>query len=308
MKQGILAHLTPFAKLVFLITLMISCLILSLVAGILLAIPLFHVNLFSDFSVLSDFSNPTSAGLLKFFQILQSVGLFIVPALLAGLFFGGDPLDYNRLKTFPSPITYLLVTLLFFVSLPFGNWLGELNESMRLPGFLAGMEQWMKESEADAATITDLFLDVSTLVGFLVNLLMIAILPAIGEELIFRGMLQRLLGEWFRNTHVAIILASVIFGCIHLQFYGVVPRILMGVMFGYLFAWSGSLWIPVFAHLLNNGAAVVVAFLAGKGMIGTTYEEFGATGNLFIIAGSLFFTLFLMFLVWRRSLPGTPSA
>jgi membrane protease YdiL (CAAX protease family) len=293
MKVGILGHLKPFSRLVFVIMLMIACFVITAVAGTLIAIPLFHVNLFRDVTLLSDFDNPDSIALLKFFQILQSAGLFIFPALLAGFLFENNTFGYGGLKKFPKPVVFLLVTGIMFASLPMINWLSSVNEMMRLPTALGGLEQWMKDTEEEAGKITEAFLDVSTAGGFLVNLLMIAIIPAIGEELFFRGVLQRLLGEWFKNRHVAIFLTAFIFGAIHMQFYGLLPRVMLGLMFGYFYVWTDSLWVPVLAHFLNNGAAVVVSFMAGRGLIKTSYEDFGSTDNVFLITGSILFTLSL---------------
>ena len=172
-----------------------------------------------------------------------------------------------------------------------------MNEMMKLPVSLSGLEKWMKDTEEEAGRITDAFLEVSTTGGFLVNLMMIAIIPAIGEELFFRGILQRLFSEWFRNVHIAVFFTAFLFGAIHMQFYGLLPRVILGVMFGYFYVWTGSLWVPILAHFLNNGAAVIVSFLAGKGVIKTNYEDFGATDNVFLITGSILFTVFLLYLV-----------
>jgi uncharacterized protein len=300
MKNGILAHLSPFAKLMFLIMLMISCFLITMIGGIFLAMPVFHVNLFSDFSALTDVGNPDTGSLLKFFQVLQEIGLFIFPAWLAAWFFSGRPGHYSGLDRPASFLILIMVGILLFISLPFNNWIAILNEHMKLPGFLGGMEQWMKEAEDQAGQVTDLFLDVKTVGGFFINLLMIAVLPALGEELVFRGVLQRLFREWFRNNHVAIITAAVLFGVVHMQFYGVLPRILLGLMFGYLYLWSGSLWVPVFAHFLNNGAAVVVAWLSSRGLVNINYEQFGATENPLLITGSLLLTAALLVTIRYR--------
>ena len=79
----------------------------------------------------------------------------------------------------------------------------------------------------------------------------------------------------FNNMHVSIIVTSILFSALHMQFFGFLPRLLLGLLFGYYFYWSRSLWLPIFAHFINNGAAVVVAFLAARGQIDINYEEFG---------------------------------
>ena len=303
MKTAILGHLTPFSKIVFVFMLLITGLILTLGIGILAAIPLFHINLLSEISFLTDINNPVAVSLMKYLQIVQSIGLFIMPPLLAGYFFEKNALRYLGMKKNPGGTIFIIVILLMFFSIPFLNWLVSINESMKLPSFLQGIEQWMKDSEEQAAQLTTAFLDVQTVGGFLLNILMIAILPAVGEELLFRGLLQKLFGEWFKNIHVAIFFTAFIFGLVHMQFYGLLPRMMLGVIFGYLFYWTGSLWVPIFAHFLNNASVVVASFLSNLGLIKTDYENFGNTDNLLLIIGSaLFSSLLLMFIYKKQKL------
>ena len=92
-----------------------------------------------------------------------------------------------------------------------------------------------------------------------------AILPAIGEELLFRGVFQRLLTEWTRNIHWGIILAALLFSFFHFEFYGFLPRFLLGVFFGYLFVWTSSIWVPILAHFTNNFIIVVYSFYQATG-------------------------------------------
>jgi uncharacterized protein len=300
MKTAILGHLTPFAKIVFVLMLIITGLILTLVIGILIAIPLFRINLLTDMTVLTNFSNPVVVNLLKYLQIVQSIGLFIMPPLLAGYFFEKNSFRYLGLNKQPGSKIFISVLLLMFFSIPFLNWMVSINESMKLPSFLQGIEQWMKDSEEQASQLTTAFLDVKSAGGFLVNILMIAILPAIGEELLFRGVLQKLFGEWFRNIHVAIFFTAFIFGAVHMQFYGLLPRMMLGVIFGYFFYWSGSLWIPIFAHFLNNASVVLISFLSNQGVIKTDYENFGNTDNLLLILGSVLISAILLIFIYRK--------
>ncbi|MFA5196683.1 MAG: CPBP family intramembrane glutamic endopeptidase, partial [Bacteroidales bacterium] len=144
-------------------------------------------------------------------------------------------------------------------------------------------------------------------VGFFINILMIAVLPAIGEEFFFRGVLQRLLGEWFKNVHVAVIVTAVIFSAFHLQFYGFLPRFLLGMFLGYIFYWSGSLWVPIIVHFINNGLAVVVAWLSARGMVDFNFETFGSSDNLFVIISSGVIVAGLMFVLFLSKKPEVRS-
>jgi uncharacterized protein len=301
MRTAILEHLSPFGKILFLLMLLMTCLILSLLLGILIAIPLFHVNLFTDLTWMTDFSNPVAVSLMKYLQIVQSVGLFIIPPLLAGYFFDLRPLSYLGLKKRPGVVILGVTLLLMVFSIPFIDWIVSMNESVKLPYFLRGIEEWMQSTEEQASELTNAFLEVNNAGGFLVNFLMIALLPAIGEELLFRGLLQKLFGQWFRNIHVAIFFTAFIFGLVHMQFYGIIPRMFLGVIFGYLFYWTGSLWVPVFAHFINNGTVVVVSFLSNTGILRTDYETFGSTENIFVISGSLLISVLLMYFIRRNN-------
>ncbi len=298
-KQPILESLTPFTRLLFSVLLMIATFSATFLAGMFLAGPLFGVGIRDVMALMTDFEDENTLRLLKYFQVVQSFGLFIFPPLLAGYFFERSSWRYLRLNRSSRLPVYLLTFALMFVSLPFINWMIDLNQSLSLPGFLAGMEAWMKAAEEQAEKLTAAFLEMPTLGSFLFNLFMIALLPAIGEELLFRGLVQRLLREWLGNVHVAIFIAAFLFSALHMQFYGFLPRMMLGVMFGYLFYWSGSLWVPVFAHFINNGSAVVAAWLWQSGMIKSNYEDFGATDNAFLIIVSVLVTAGLLFFIHR---------
>jgi membrane protease YdiL (CAAX protease family) len=152
------------------------------------------------------------------------------------------------------------VLFLAVLILPVLNLLSLWNQQMKLPGFLSGIEDWMKRTEEQAGDLTEAFLTVNTFPGYLVNLLMVVLIPAFGEEFFFRGVLQKVFQRWLRNPHVAIILVGVIFSAFHLQFFGFLPRLVLGILFGYLFYWSGNIWYPVIAHFINNFLPVSLTY------------------------------------------------
>jgi uncharacterized protein len=298
-KPPILESLTPFTRLLFSILLMISCFASAFLIGLLLAGPLFGVGLKDIISSMSDFTDARTVRLLQYFQVIQSFGLFIAPALLAGYLFERSSVRYLRLNQ-PSRLpVYLFTLFLMFACLPFINWMVAMNEAIQLPGFLKGIEDWMKSTEEEAAKLTEAFMNMPTFGRFLFNMGMIALLPAIGEEFVFRGLLQRLLKDWLGNIHAAIFIAAFLFSAMHMQFYGFFPRMLLGIMFGYLFYWTGSLWVPVWAHFINNGAAVIAAYLSQLGILNGDYENFGSTENVFIILLSGLAIPVLIFIIYR---------
>ncbi len=172
---------------------------------------------------------------------------------------------------------------------------------MTFPNALAGIGEWMKAKEAQADKLTEVFLQVKSPAGLTLNLLVIALIPALGEELLFRGLLQRLLGEWTKNIHVAVILTAVIFSSLHLQFFGFLPRFLLGLMLGYMLEITQSLWVPVFAHFVNNATLVILFYLHYNGFIATKMEDFGSSQNYFVIVLSLLLTVGLFYGMNRNS-------
>jgi membrane protease YdiL (CAAX protease family) len=115
---------------------------------------------------------------------------------------------------------------------------------------------------------------------------MIAILPALGEEFLFRGVILRFLRDWTGMVHFSVILSAFIFATMHFQFYGFIPRFLLGALLGYMFVWSGTLWLPIIVHFINNGMAVLVVFIMNRQGNAAQLEEIGSTSNVYLIAGS----------------------
>lgn len=198
--------------------------------------------------------------LTKIVQIASSTGMFIIPAIFFARIESRNWRDYLRLRP-TLPVLFLFTILLMFISVPLLELSVEINAGMKLPSFLADLEEWMRRQEDQMAELTKQLLTMNSVNALLVNLLMLAVIPAIGEELIFRGCLQKLFREITGNYHVAIWLTAIIFSAIHMQFYGFIPRMLLGAMFGYLLVWSNSLWLPILAHFVNNATAVITAYV-----------------------------------------------
>lgn len=165
----------------------------------------------------------------------------------------------------PNRETALLPVLLAIVGtvafMFFNTILIEWNAGLHLPEFMSGVEQWMKETEEQLAETTIMMTTFDNFGSFLFAFVVIAVLPGIGEEIMFRGILQNSLHKWTKNVHIAIWVSGFIFAAIHLQFYGLVPRMMLGVVFGYLYVWSGNIWFPIIAHITNNGLALIMTYM-----------------------------------------------
>jgi hypothetical protein len=134
---------------------------------------------------------------------------------------------------------------------------------MHLPDWLSGVEQWMTDKEDQADHVIDLLVESNTFPVMMVNLLTIALMPAIAEELIFRGVFQKIFANLFRSDHFAVWFTAFLFSAVHLQFLGFIPRFILGLAFGYLFLWGGTLWLPVISHFVNNAFPVILSYLQG---------------------------------------------
>ncbi|HMQ00227.1 MAG TPA: CPBP family intramembrane metalloprotease [Cyclobacteriaceae bacterium] len=151
-----------------------------------------------------------------------------------------------------------VVTVVFMVvNSVFIEW----NQNLVFPEFLKDFEAWARQREDDAMMLTRMMTSFDTPMQFLFGFLIIAILPAIGEELVFRGLIQSELQRGTKNMHLAIWLSAILFSAIHMQFFGFVPRMLLGALFGYIYAWSGNLWLPIVAHFVNNGFTISMLYL-----------------------------------------------
>lgn len=240
-------------------------------------------------------------------QGISSVFMFVVPPIVYYcLTREGRPMRAIGLRRI-SPFWMLFGGIaLMFVSLPVTNQLTLWNEGMKFGPAFQWLEDYMKALEETAKAATEKMLDVDTVGGMLLNLLIIALIPAVGEELTFRGLLQQSLTRKM-NPHVAIFLSAAVFSFIHFQFYGFLPRMFLGLLLGYMFYVSGSLWTSIVMHFVNNGSVVVLYYLNARGVIDIDAEHFGETQSLWVIVASTMLTVALVVWSWRNSSAKKPS-
>ena len=256
---------------------------------ILLAITLLFTLILMPVISLLTFSNPSDIGSLKMSQLLLSVGVIVMPPIVLAYFISRNPLNF--LCFYKKKINWtdiFIVVIFMIIIIPFINLLGDLNHQMVLPKMFSGIEVWMKTSEEQATLLTEKFLNIRTIQGLLFNILLISVIPAIGEELYFRGALQGVLREW-KGIRTSIWLTAIIFSTIHFQFYGFVPRMLMGAFFGYLLFWSENMWLPIVAHFTNNVIAVIFYYLKFNGVKMPDIDSIGFGNTLWIglVSGAL---------------------
>jgi membrane protease YdiL (CAAX protease family) len=210
--------------------------------------------------------NSTDIASLKILQLFQSIGMFVTPPFVVAYLWSKNPIDYLHLTKKTHWIDAMVIIIFMIIIIPFVNFLGAVNQQLVLPKAFSELEALMKASELQAAQLTQSMLNVSNVQGLVFNIILIALLPGLGEELFFRGALQRVFQEW-KGPIVAIWITAFIFSAIHFQFYGFLPRMLLGAFLGYLFYWSGNLWLPILAHFINNFIAVIFYYFTNKGFI-----------------------------------------
>ena len=310
MNQTLFHDSHPFVKLIIALFVSLVIFLVFMIIAIIVALPVFHLNIFELQEVFSDFENVSNVGVLKYFQIIQTLGLFVVPPFVIVFLFYREVGESLQLKNLPELQVSVKVFLIMIIGLPVINLLAMWNAQINLPQWLDSVEEWMKVTEKSAEKLTEMFLSADNAGEFLINFLMIAILPAIGEELLFRGILQRYLIEWLKNKHIGVLITSILFSALHLQFFGFFPRLLLGMFFGYLLLWSRNLWLPILAHFINNGVAVIFYYIFGAEIVEKEIDSIGTeSGNLFIALGALVLVTLLLISVykeeWNKGIKGS---
>jgi len=289
----------PFGQLMFGIFVMVASVLLFMVVGTILAVPFFGIDGIMN-SVSAAASTQESVNFLKYFQVIQSIGLFVVPPFILASLYHGNISEYLQIDRSARWQIYVLASVSLLIIIPFINFLGAINGQMKFPESLSGLENWMRTMEDTAKIMVEKFMDVETISGLMFNIFMIAVLPAIGEELMFRGVIQRVMTNWAKNYHWGIWITAFLFSAMHMQFYGFLPRMALGAMFGYLLVWTGTMWVPILAHFVNNAMGVLGYFLINKGVLSKDVEEWGTeAGQIPIVILSLSGVAILLFLIHR---------
>ncbi len=273
MIKASLASLSDGKKLLVMFLLALFSALLFSFLGSALIVGIYGVdglNLLSTMAISAE-----SIGALKIMQIMQSIGMFVFPGFLLAYIFSLEPWKYIGFRKFNLK-SLILVIFTMAVALPGINFLGSLNEQIPLA-------QWMVDMELKAEELTKAFLTTNSVAVLLLNLFMIAVLPAIGEELIFRGIIQKHFANITKSQIWGIIISALIFSAFHMQFKGFIPRFALGVMFGFMYSWSGSIWLPIIAHFINNSIATIGFMMLGTGALDSKVEDVGGLTYLWPI-------------------------
>ena len=257
---------TPLTQIIFTLVVILTMGIFVSLIGFLYIWLSMGISIEAVPDLLTKLEDPGNVQLLKFLQILQTIGMFILPPLVMAYALDDKPIRFLQMNRKPAGIMLLIVCAVILVGGPVIEWCSLLNQQLALPSWLGSLEEWMRNSEDQATEITKAFLETKTAGGLVGNLFIVAVLPAIGEELLFRGLLQQLIKKMTGSSHWAIWITAALFSALHLQFFGFLPRMLLGALFGYLLEWTGTLWLPILAHFINNATGVITYFITGEGL------------------------------------------
>ena len=213
---------------------------------------------------------------LRFMQISSQIFTFVLPPIIYAMLIKENPKESLGIKNV-SYHWFIIGFVMMYAILPLNNVFAEWNAGLKLPESMSRIEELIKEMYESSAVVLEKLVNVNTFGGFVINLIMIAGLAALGEELLFRSIIQTSLIKTCKNAHVGIIIASAIFSFIHFDFYAFIPRLVLGMLLGYMFYYSRSIWVSMFMHFVNNATAVVIYYLNNIGVTNVDVETFGQT-------------------------------
>ncbi len=221
---------------------------------------------------------------------------FFIPSLLYGVFVERYPVRawFSHGNVPVSDV--LSVFALTMVSIPFVSLTIEWNQGLVFPEFLKDVEVWMRNKEDELAGLTKKYMDFDSWEQLAVALLVVAVIPAIGEEFLFRGVIQRKLTYVMKHPHAAVWISAAVFSAIHFQFYGFIPRLLLGALFGYIYLWTGRLSLAVLSHLVNNGLMVLMVYLYRRKITDINIEDNHSISPMLAAASLLLVVLMMRWL------------
>lgn len=246
--------------------------------------------------------------IMKVVQMLSQAFMFVLPALGYAFLTKTNGIKWLGLKPLNSIQAIGVSVLVTLLAVPLINLLGQWSMLVEFPASLKGLEDWMLATQQQNDDAIMAFAKMPTLADVATNVLMMAILPAIGEELIFRGVIQPELSKVFKNHHAGIWVTAFLFSAIHMQFYGLFSRMILGAIFGYLFYYSGNLKTSMIAHFTNNMLALILVLIYGVEEMETSFEDPFSLGLISMSIGLFALGVFLL-IKWvkKNDLPETTN-
>lgn len=214
-----------------------------------------------DMADLNESSSLAVINANRILQLISTIGIFLVPAFaIPMLLFKTSPIRFLSLNRSTPVYLFIMALFAYYALTPAMEWVIQFNQNLHLPAALKGLDDGIRSLEDKAELATKALLKMPTFGSFIFTVFLIALLPAIAEELFFRGLVQRTVFNWTRKIHLSILLTAMFFSFIHFQFLGFLPRMLLGMLLGYLLYWSGDIKLSIFIHFLNNFTAVAASY------------------------------------------------
>ncbi len=280
----------PGAQFGLLILFIVLGMILSSIVAGLIGNQVLNVDL-QDLA--STLMKPENTQISRVLQIITSFLIMGMPALAVGIITGHTPIEFLGFRSAGSAKQLAMVTLMVFAGLIFSGGLGELNRIIPIKKEWATYFQSLEDNyNSEVLSMSKM----QNTYDFIVSLFVLALIPAIFEEMLFRGALQQITISLVRNAFLGILITSIIFSAIHGSYYGFLPRLFLSIMLGYIFYYSKNIWLNITAHFLNNAYALSAMYsLSREGKL--TSESMNETYPLYyiLIGGVILFALFIVF-------------
>jgi membrane protease YdiL (CAAX protease family) len=280
-------QISPSLQFLILFGLLISLIIIGAELGKIIIESSFGPGSF-EAVIKSDGSSEKARNALWIFQLISTTLPILLCPVLFSYIIVREP-DHYLKTTFEFP--WLLIVIVFLVMLlssPVMEFISNINENLNLP-------KWMRDEEDTLKKVSDNMMQMKTIGSMIFNLVFIGLVTAIAEELLFRGALQTILMRWTKNKHAAVWITAILFSAFHMEFFGFIPRLFLGVLFGYFVAWSGSTWPSIWAHFVNNGTVVVITYLAQSKIWDINADDQHVFNPIMYII-SFIITIFLLFI------------
>ena len=290
-KQNVGIH--PFFQMLILFSLLIGLVMVGFFVASAIITAKYGANTVTDVMAYNIGNAHALSGLWILQIVSTTIPLFITPIFFAWIIVR-EPHEYLRdTPKFPLVLLGIAFIIMFF-SLPLIELLSNINQNMVLPHFLKAVDDWMRSTEASAQKAQDAMLQMNTIGDLIFALSVVAFLTAIAEEFMFRGCLQTIFVKWTKNQHAAVWITAILFSAFHMEFFGFLPRMMLGVLFGYFVVYSGSIWPAVVGHFVNNGTDVVITYLSQHKKININPDD----QHVFNYAGYIISLIIILFLFW----------
>jgi len=298
--KAILANREPYRKFLILVGISLILAVISSTIGVFVAQLITGISIFGSASALSNLNNPDVILALKITQLFSAIGTFFLPPLIAAYLFSDNVAEYVGATKKINALQIILAIILLLCIQPFVNWMSMVNQGIKMPDWI---ESLLNSPGSSAQKIGEALMKSNGIMGLLLSLVVISIIPAISEELIFRGVIQKLFIDLSRNKHFGIILTALLFSAMHMDIAGFLPRFALGAILGYMYLWSGSIYLSIVAHFTNNLLAFLMELGKKNNMLSFNPDHLGIVqGQEMVLGVSVFLTWGLLFLLRKISL------